>query len=168
MEALREEGIDFRGVLYVGLVWSGKGPKIIEFNVRGGDPETQVLLPLIDTPLVDIFLAVRKQRLGQLAIKFNSRHAVSVVMAAAGYPDTPKTGEPIDGLDPDVPGTVVFHSGTKQEEKRVLTNGGRVLSVTAWASDLATARELAYQRVAKIHFAGCQYRRDIAARLTLE
>ncbi len=89
-------------------------------------------------------------------------------MAAAGYPGTPETGTSIEGLDLQLPGTEVFHAGTKQDGSRVLTNGGRILSVTAWASDLAAARDLAYQRVAKIHFAGSQYRRDIAARLTLE
>lgn len=168
LEAFRTEGIDFRGILYIGLIWTKEGPSILEFNVRGGDPETQILLPLIDTPLVEIFHAVREQRLGGLKIRLNANHAVTVVLAAGGYPGTPETGIPIDGLDLELPGTCVFHAGTKQEGKNVVTSGGRVLSVTAWASSLAAARELAYQRVAKIHFAGSQYRRDIAARLTLE
>jgi phosphoribosylamine--glycine ligase len=166
--ALREDGIDFRGILYIGIIWTKQGPSILEFNVRGGDPETQVLLPLIDTPLVEIFHAVRGQRLGKLALRLNSKQAVTIVLAAAGYPGTPETGVPIDGLELDLPGTTVFHAGTKQEGKSVVTNGGRVLSVTAWAANLAAARQLAYQRVAKIHFAGCQFRRDIAARLTLD
>jgi phosphoribosylamine--glycine ligase len=168
LEAFRKEGIDFRGILYIGLMWTKNGPSIIEFNVRGGDPETQVLLPLIDTPLLEIFQAIREQRLGKIDVKFNASHVVSVVMAAGGYPGTPETGIPIEGLDADLPGTCVFHAGTKIEGNHVVSNGGRVLSVTAWAADLATARDLAYQRVAKIHFAGSQYRRDIAARLTLE
>lgn len=169
LAALRKEGIDFRGILYIGIIWTKEGPGILEFNVRGGDPETQVLLPLIDTPLVEIFQAVREQRLGKLEVRLNSNHAVTVVLAAAGYPETPQTGVTIEGLDLDLPGTCVFHAGTKQEEGgRIVTNGGRVLSVTAWAADLASARDLAYQRVAKIHFAKSQYRRDIAARLTLE
>ena len=168
LAALRKEGIDFRGILYIGLIWTKEGPSILEFNVRGGDPETQVLLPLIDTPLVEIFQAVREQRLGKLEIRLNAKHAVTVVLAAAGYPGIPETGVTIEGLDLDLPGTCVFHAGTKQEDQRVVTNGGRVLSVTAWATHLATARDLAYRRVAKIHFAGSQYRRYIAARLTLE
>ena len=168
LAALRREGIDFRGILYIGIIWTKEGPGILEFNVRGGDPETQVLVPLIDTPLVEIFQAVREQRLGKLAIRLNSSHAVTVVMAAAGYPGTPETGATIEGLDTDLPNTCVFQAGTKQEAKEVVTNGGRVLSVTAWGADLAAARALAYQRLAKIHFAGSQYRRDIAARLTLE
>ena len=168
LEALRKEGIDFRGILYIGLIWTKEGPRILEFNVRGGDPETQVLLPLIDTPLVEIFQAVREQRLGKLKVRLNSNHAVTIVLAAGGYPGTPETGVPIDGLDLEMAGTSVFHAGTQQMGKRVLTHGGRVLSVTGWAPDLATARDLAYRRTAKIHFAGSQFRRDIAARLTLD
>jgi len=168
LDALRTDGIDFRGILFIGLIWTKTGPSILEFNVRGGDPETQVLLPLIDTPLVEFFQAVREQRLGQLQLRLNSRHAVTIVMAAAGYPNTPETGATIEGLELSLPDTEVFHGGTKSDGDRVVTSGGRVLSVTAWAANLATARSLAYQRLAKIHFAGSQYRRDIAARLTLE
>jgi len=168
LEAFRQAGIDFRGILYIGLIWTKEGPRILEFNVRGGDPETQVLLPLIDTPLVELFQAVREQRLGKLKVKLNSRHAVTIVLAAAGYPGTPETGVPIQGLEFALPDTAVFHAGTKQAGKKVVSNGGRVLSVTAWAPDLATARDLAYQRAAKIDFAGSQFRRDIAARLTLD
>jgi phosphoribosylamine--glycine ligase len=168
LEAFQKEDIDFRGILYIGLMWTKKGPSIIEFNVRGGDPETQVLLPLIETPLIDIFQAVREQRLGKLEVKLKDSHVVSVVLAAGGYPGTPETGVPIDGLELELPNTFVFHAGTAIKGNRVVTSGGRVLSVTAWASSLEAARELAYQRVAKIHFAGSQYRRDIAVRLTLE
>jgi phosphoribosylamine--glycine ligase len=168
LEAFRKEGIDFRGILYIGLIWTKEGPRILEFNVRGGDPETQVLLPLIDTPLIDIFQAIRQQKLGSLKVQLNNKHAVTIVLAAGGYPGTPETGITIDGLDAHLPDTCVFHAGTKLDGKKVLTNGGRVLSVTAWAASLEEARNLAYQRLAKIHFAGSQYRRDIAARLTLE
>ena len=168
LAAFRAEGIDFRGILFIGLIWTKSGPSILEFNVRGGDPETQVLMPLMDTPLIEILLAVRERRLGKLDLRVNSRHAVTVVMAAAGYPGTPEAGAVIEGLDDQVPDAVVFHAGTNLVDGRAVTAGGRVLSVTGWASDLAKARNLVYQRVAKIHFAGCQYRRDIAARLTLE
>ena len=168
LAALRAEGIDFRGILYIGIIWTKAGPSILEFNVRGGDPETQVLLPLIDTPLLEIFQAVREQRLAKLEIRLNGNHAVTIVLAAPGYPGIPEIGAAIEGLESDIPDTVVFHAGTARDGDHVLTNGGRVLSVTAWAGNLASARELAYQRVAKIHFAGSQYRRDIAGRLTLE
>jgi phosphoribosylamine--glycine ligase len=168
LAGFRKEGIDFRGILYIGIIWTKNGPSILEFNVRGGDPETQVLLPLIDTPLVELFQAVREQRLGALKVQLNAKHAVTIVLAAAGYPGTPETGAVIEGLDVDVPDTCVFHAGTKLDGGKVVTNGGRVLSVTAWGAELASARSLAYQRASKIHFAGSQYRRDIAARLTLE
>ena len=168
LAALRQDGIDFRGILFIGLIWTKDGPSILEFNVRGGDPETQVLLPLIDTPLLEFFQAVREQRLGQLELELNDQHAVTVVMAATGYPDAPEAGAVIEGLDVHLPDTAVFHAGTKVTGNQVIVSGGRVLSVTAWAANLATARNLAYQRVAKIHFAGSQVRRDIAARLTLE
>jgi len=168
LDAFRKEGIDFRGILYIGLMWTKSGPSIIEFNVRGGDPETQVLLPLIETPLIDILQAVREQRLGEIKVKFKDSHIVTVVLAAGGYPGTPETGVPIEGLDLELPDTYVFHAGTAEKGNRVVTSGGRVLSVTAWAPSLEAARDLAYQRVAKIHFAGSQVRRDIAARLTLE
>lgn len=168
LAAFRREGIDFRGILYIGLIWTAEGPQILEFNVRGGDPETQVLLPLIETPLVEILQAVREQKLGQCPVRFNALQAVTIVMAAEGYPDQPVSGTPITGLELELPGTFVFHGGTKRAGNDIVTSGGRVLSVTAWASDLARARELAYQRLSKIDFAGSQYRRDIAARLTLE
>lgn len=168
LESLRKEGIDFRGILYIGLIWTKQGPRILEFNVRGGDPETQILLPLIETPLAEIFKAIREQRLGKLEVRFRDDHAVTIVLAAAGYPGTPETGVPITGLDAELPGSCVFHAGTKLDGKKVLSNGGRVLSVTAWAPTLEAARDLAYQRVGKIHFARSQYRHDIAARLTLE
>jgi phosphoribosylamine--glycine ligase len=168
LAALRTEGIDFRGILYIGLIWNAAGPQVIEFNVRGGDPEIQVLLPLIDNPLVEIFEAIRNQKLAQCPVRFNSLHAVTIVMAAAGYPEKPETGEVITGLDLELPDTFVFHGGTRRDGENVTTSGGRVLSVTAWGKSLVGARDLAYQRLAKIHFAGCHYRRDIAARLTLE
>jgi phosphoribosylamine--glycine ligase len=168
LEAFRREKIDFRGILYIGLIWTREGPRILEFNVRGGDPETQILLPLLDTPLLEVMEAVRSRRLGALELRFNARHAVTVVMAAAGYPGTPETGAPIDGLEFAMEDTCVFHAGTKLAGDRVVTAGGRVLSVTAWADDLATARDLAYRRAGHIQFAGAQMRRDIAARLTLE
>jgi phosphoribosylamine--glycine ligase len=169
LAAFRKEGIDFRGILYIGLIWTREGPRILEFNVRGGDPETQALLPLLKTPLLEALQAVREQKLGSCPVRFKTDQAVvTVVLAAPGYPDALETGAPIKGLDLELPGTFVFQAGTRSDGKEVVTNGGRVLSVTGWAADLVRARELAYQRAAKIDFAGCHYRRDIAARLTLE
>jgi phosphoribosylamine--glycine ligase len=168
LAALRAEQLDFRGILFIGLIWTQKGPSILEFNVRGGDPETQVLVPLMETRLAEFFQAVREQRLAKFPVRFRTTHAVSVVLAAAGYPDIPELGARITGLGEDTEDCVVFHAGTRWNGPDVEVAGGRVLSVTAWASTLLRARELAYQRVGKISFAGCQVRSDIAARLTLE
>lgn len=169
--AFKQEGIDFRGILYAGLMLTAEGPKVLEFNVRFGDPETQVLLPLLETPLIDVARAVNEKRLAKLDLKFRNVSAVSIVMAAANYPGEPMLGDVIEGLDsvPDEMGRlVVFQAGTKKQGKHVVTNGGRVLTVTAWDTTLERARELAYHGVAKIQFAGAQFRYDIAARLTAE
>jgi phosphoribosylamine--glycine ligase len=167
LAAFVQEGIDFRGILYIGIIWTPEGPSILEFNVRGGDPETQVLLPLLETPLFEIFQAVRERRLGKIEIKFRPLYAVSVVMAAGGYPDKPETGVPIKGLSNNVKDTYVFHGGTKREGNNCLTSGGRVLSVVGWAADLGSARHNAYEKIGKIFFAESRKRCDIAARVNL-
>lgn len=169
--AFKQERIDFRGILYAGLMLTPDGPKVLEFNVRFGDPETQVLLPLLETPLLDVARAVCAQKLSGLDLKFSKVSAVGVVMAAANYPGEPRLGDTINGLDkvPHEGGCLtVFHAGTKNRGRHVVTNGGRVLTVTAWADSLAKARELAYHGVSKIQFAGAQFRYDIAAKLTAQ
>jgi phosphoribosylamine--glycine ligase len=168
LAAFQREAIDFRGILYIGIIWTTAGPRILEFNVRGGDPETQVLLPLLATPLVDILQAVRERRLSGLEIKYHDLYAVTVVMAAAGYPDKPETGISIKGLNDNMKDTFVFHGGTRKEGNNCLTAGGRVLSITAWAADLVLAKDLVYKKKAKIYFAGSQIRCDIAAVLDLQ
>jgi phosphoribosylamine--glycine ligase len=167
LAAFVQEGIDFRGILYIGIIWTPAGPSILEFNVRGGDPETQVLLPLLATPLVEILQAVREQRLGKLELKFHPLFAVSVVLAAGGYPDQPETGLPIKGLANNMKDTFVFHGGTKREGKNYLTSGGRVLSVVGWSEDLGSARDKAYKKIGKIFFEESQKRCDIAVRVNL-
>jgi phosphoribosylamine--glycine ligase len=168
LSAFKKEGIDFRGILYIGLIWTPDGPSILEFNVRGGDPETQVLLPLLKTPLVSILQAVREQRLSDLTIEFRDIYAVSVVMAAAGYPEQPKLGDPVTGINDPVEDVVIFHGSTCRKGNKCLTNGGRVLSPTAWAENLTTARALVYQKTEKIIFTGSQKRCDIASRVILK
>jgi phosphoribosylamine--glycine ligase len=166
--ALRAEGIDFRGVLYVGLMITSEGPKVLEFNVRFGDPEAQVLLPLMQTRLVDLALAVHEQRLEALDLHFHERHAVAVVLAAHGYPEAPRLGDRIEGLEEAADtGALIFHAGSRGTPAGVISAGGRVLAVTGLGASLEAARKLAYDGAGCIRFQGCQFRRDIAARTTL-
>jgi phosphoribosylamine--glycine ligase len=162
LAAFKKEKINFQGILYIGLIWSEVGPQILEFNVRGGDPETQVLLPLLKTPLAEILHAITEKRLRALNIEFQSLYAVSVVMAARGYPESPQFGDVISGLENDVSRSFTFHGGTALKGNKCLTSGGRVLSVTAWGADLADTRYRVYGIVEKIVFAGSNYRYDIA------
>lgn len=163
-----KEGIPFRGVLYTGLMLTAEGPKVVEFNVRFGDPETQVILPLLETDLLEIMLATVKGELSSLDIKWKQGSAVCVVMAAPGYPGDYPKGAEIEGLPAadtgDESGLLVFHAGTRQEAARILTCGGRVLGVTGIGAGLTEARDAAYTGVKKIHFEGAHYRTDIAAK----
>jgi len=140
------------------------GLKVLEFNVRFGDPETQVTLPRLKTDLVDILLAVIEGKLDQMNIEWSEDACVGVVMASGGYPGDYKTGFPITGLDNLDKDIVVFHAGTKvdADKGKILTNGGRVLTVAATGKTLAQAREKVYANIPRIHFEGCHYRKDIA------
>jgi phosphoribosylamine--glycine ligase len=160
------EGIDFRGILYPGVMLTPKGPRVLEFNARFGDPETQVYLPRLATDLVDILLASVEGRLASLEIKWASQPAVCVVMASGGYPGSYPKGKEIKGLEAAarLPGVKVFHAGTALADGKVVTSGGRVLGVTATAPDLVAARNRAYEAVKLISFDGAQYRKDIAAK----
>ncbi len=164
--ALRNRGIDYRGVLYAGLMITPEGdPKVVEFNCRFGDPETQVILPLLDTPLDELLLACVNQRLADTAIAWKSGAAACVVMAAGGYPGSYEKGKVISGIaDAEATGAVVFHAGTRLQ-KDVLTNGGRVLNVTALGDSFDEAFANAYAAVDKIHFDGAYCRRDIGHRV---
>ncbi len=163
--AFKKEGIDYRGVLYAGLMLTSKGPKVLEFNARLGDPETQVLLPLLETSLIDVIEAVWKRSLDQIEFKVSPQHAMTVVMAAPGYPENPITGGEITGLEiAGKPNTALFHAGTKLINNKISTAGGRVLTITAWAESLQQARDLAYERLSLVTFEGAHYRRDIGYR----
>ena len=167
LAAFKQESIDFRGILYIGLIWTPTGPQILEFNVRGGDPETQVLLPLLATPLIEILRAVREQRLSGLNIDFRKLYAVAVVMAAEGYPDKPRVGDVITQIPQESSNVVVFHGGTKEIGNSCLSAGGRVLSPTAWGEDLTTSRREVYKKAEEIVLAGVHYRCDIADNVSL-
>lgn len=161
-----QEGIDFRGVLYPGLMLTAAGPKVLEFNARFGDPETQVYLPRLENDLVDVFIACVDGTLDRVELRWRPVAAVCVVMASAGYPGAYAKGKVISGLADAaaLPDVKVFHAGTARRGDEVVTAGGRVLGVTAWAPQLQAARDRAYAAVEKIKFDGAQYRRDIAAK----
>lgn len=160
------EGIDFRGLLYPGIMLTKSGPKVIEFNARFGDPETQIYLPRLENDLVEVLNASVDGTLDQIELRWKKGAAVCVVMASGGYPASSTRGKVISGLEEaeKLPDTKVFHAGTATADGKIVTNGGRVLGVTSWAEDLAKARDAAYAAVAKIEFDGAQFRRDIAAK----
>jgi phosphoribosylamine--glycine ligase len=163
VSAMHDERRTYRGILYGGLMITNNGPKVLEFNARFGDPEAQVTLPLLETDLVDIMLAVIDNKLDQMKVECSEDACVGVVMASDGYPGSYKTGFPITGLDNLDKDIVVFHAGTKLgSEGQVLTSGGRVLTVVARGETLAEAREKVYVNIPRIHFEGCHYRKDIA------
>jgi phosphoribosylamine--glycine ligase len=163
-EALREEGIDYRGVLYAGLMMTADGPKVLEFNCRFGDPETQVVLPRLDSSLAELLAGCARGDLGGQRPAWIEEACVGVVLASAGYPGAVEAGKEILGLEEagKLEGVQLFHSGTALREGRVVTSGGRVLTVAALGSDLDEARHRAYEACSVIAFDGMQYRRDIA------
>ena len=165
IDGLQKDEIDYRGVLYVGLMIEDGEPFVLEFNARFGDPEAQVVIPLLDSDLVDVMQAVIDRRLDQIDVKWNSQHACCVIMTSKGYPGKFKRGYQIKGLD-KVEDAIVFQAGTELENGQVVTSGGRVLGVTALADSLQQAIDKAYQGVAKIDFENKFFRTDIGAKAT--
>ena len=163
--ALQQEGTPFRGVLYAGLMLTPGGPKVLEFNCRFGDPETQPLLMRLRSDLLEVFEAMLAGRLDQITLEWSRQAAVGVVMASGGYPGSYEKGKPISGLAEAaaVPEAAVFHSGTALHGGQVVTAGGRVLCVTALGDTVEAARDRAYQVVQQINFEGACCRKDIAA-----
>ncbi|MER5930341.1 phosphoribosylamine--glycine ligase [Streptomyces sp. NPDC002054] len=169
VDELRHRGTPFSGLLYAGLAITSRGVRVIEFNARFGDPETQVVLARLRTPLGSVLLNAANGTLhAEPPLNWREDAAVTVVVASHNYPGTPRTGDPIEGLDEveaqDGPEAYVLHAGTRQEGGSILSAGGRVLSITATGSDLAEARERAYKAVGRIKLAGSQHRTDIAAK----
>ncbi|ARU61172.1 phosphoribosylamine--glycine ligase [Tumebacillus avium] len=159
---LANNGTQYKGTLYTGLMLTADGPKVIEFNARFGDPETQVVLPRLETDLLDIFNAAVDGTLADLDVQWSDRAAVCVIMAAGGYPADYRKGDLITGLDSAGNNAVIFHAGTKQTATGIATNGGRVLGVTGFGADLKAAQAEAYRTVENIKFEGVHYRKDIA------
>ena len=162
LKGFQKDGLDFKGVLFVGLMLSEEGPKVIEFNNRFGDPETQSILRRLESDLLEIFLAVCDNRLSEIEIKWRYETAVCVVMAAEGYPGAYRKGDIISGLENADNDIVVFHAGTARDhDGNVVTSGGRVLGVTAIGATHEEARNAAYAGAERIGFKGAQYRKDI-------
>jgi phosphoribosylamine--glycine ligase len=163
LAGMADEGRPFRGFLYVGLMMTPDGPKVIEFNARLGDPEAQVILPLIDQPLVPLLASATEGRLQNAIHREGSDRFVGVVLAASGYPDSPTSGQAIHGIDEAerIPGVAVYHAGTARRDGVLVSAGGRVLTVVGRGSEYSQAIARAYEGVSKIQFDGMQYRRDI-------
>ena len=163
IDGMAAEGAPFAGFLYVGLMLTANGPKVIEFNVRFGDPEAQVVLPMLDGSLAELLMAAATGALGDRRVRFRNEPHVGVVVAARGYPDSPETGKAILGLDSaeSVPGALVFHAGTADRNGAVVTAGGRVLTVVGRGASFSDAITTAYQAVGHVRFDGMQYRSDI-------
>ncbi|HZN03549.1 MAG TPA: phosphoribosylamine--glycine ligase [Candidatus Polarisedimenticolia bacterium] len=170
VRGLASEGRPYRGVLYVGLMLTSSGLQVLEYNARFGDPEAELIVLRLAGDLVEVMEATLAGRLDEAPLRWHPGGAVCVVLAAAGYPGTPRTGDPISGLDArsDDDALVVFHAATRRGDGGVATAGGRVLTVTARADDLAQARRRAYAEVETIRFHGMQYRKDIAAGAAVE
>ncbi len=161
VDGLSEEKIDYKGFVFIGLIKVDNEPYVIEYNVRMGDPETEVVLPRIKTDLVDILEATYRQNLGNFKIEIDGRAATTVMLVSGGYPEAYEKGKEISGLE-NVEGSIVFHAGTKLEKNdKILTNGGRVLAITSLDDDFRKALKKSYQNIEKLSFDRMQYRRDI-------
>jgi len=165
LQGIQKDGLQFRGLLFPGLMLTKDGPRVLEFNCRFGDPETQVLMPRLQSDIVDLLEATITGNLESAVARWDDRFAVCVVIASGGYPGSYKTGKAIVGLDQvdQMPGVAVFHAGTQLVDNRVVTSGGRVLGVTAIRDTLLAAKRHAYDAVDKIEFDGSYFRRDIGS-----
>ena len=165
INAMNQEGRTFKGCLYFGLMITPKGPKVIEYNCRFGDPETQVVLPRLKTDIIDIFEAINNETLSELDIEWSEKACACVIMASGGYPKSYKKGVEITGLTlGQLDGVTVYHAGTKIENDKLVTSGGSVLGVTALGDSLADALKKSYEAVENIHFDNAHYRKDIGKR----
>ena len=165
LHAMNAEGFTFKGVLYVGLMLTNKGPRVVEYNARFGDPETQAVLPLLESDLMEIMMAVRNQTLDRMDIRWKDQAAACIVLASGGYPGKYESGKLITGLeDAEKMGATVYHAGTKLTEAGYVTAGGRVLGVTALGGSLKAAVDSAYAAARKIHFDGAHMRSDIGSK----
>lgn len=165
VEGLKKEGRPFKGIIFFGLMLTEKGPKLLEYNARFGDPEAQVVLPRLKTPLTHVFHACIDEKLHEIELKWTDDAAVCVICASGGYPVSYEKGYPISGLDrfEDLDKVMVYHAGTRKDGDHIVTNGGRVLGVTALGDDLVGAKQMAYESLKKISFKDMHFRSDIGS-----
>ncbi len=168
LSAFQSEGIEYTGVLYCGLMLTPQGPKVVEFNCRFGDPETQVVLPLLNSDLLEIMQATHERRLGEIRVELHDQFAACVVLASGGYPEAYEKGKVISGWGNLPEDVIVFHAGTKREDGKIVTNGGRVLAVTSIAESLSDATKQAYYGIEELDFENMHYRNDIAERAIIK
>lgn len=164
LEGFQKDGLEYRGILFVGLMITENGVKVLEYNCRFGDPETQSVLMRLESDLNEIMLAITEDRLSEMEIKYSNEAATCVILASGGYPEDYEKGKEITGLDKVDKDIVVFHSGTKKDGDKILTNGGRVLGVCSRGIDVESAGKRVYDNIEKIHFEGMHYRKDIGVK----
>ena len=166
IEGLQKEKIGYKGFIFVGLINVGGEPKVIEYNVRMGDPETEVVVPLIKSDLLELFTAVATETLDEKILEMDDRYAVTVMMVSGGYPGDYEKGMVIEGLN-NIEDSIVFHAGTKSVEDKIVTSGGRVLSVTSYGRTMEEALDISYKNIAKINFENSYFRKDIGFDLSI-
>ena len=160
IEGLQKDGITYKGFIFIGLINVKGEPIVIEYNVRMGDPETEVVVPRLKTDLVALFKAVANQSLNDIELEIDSRSATTVMLVSGGYPEEYEKGKIISGIE-DISDAIVFHAGTKLENGKVISNGGRVLAITAFGEDFQEAIKKSYQNIDKLHFDTMFFRKDI-------
>lgn len=160
IEGFQKDGIEYKGFVFIGLINVNNEPIVIEYNVRMGDPETEVVVPRLKTDLVELFLAVANEKLDEITLEIDERSATTVMLVSGGYPEDYEKGKVITGLE-NVTDSIVFHAGTKLENNEVLTNGGRVLAITSYGNDFQEAIKKSYQNIDKLHFDKMNFRKDI-------
>ena len=170
IKAMNDYGSPYIGILYAGLMIKDNEPKLIEYNVRFGDPECQVIIPRLENDLVELLVNVKEKNLDNYTLKWKENFAITVVLAAKGYPESYETGDEIKGLDviDNIDDAEIFHAGTKNKNNKIVTSGGRVLNINGYGKNLVDAKEKAYSLVKKINWSGCYYRKDIGWRALKE